>query len=103
MTLKKTLEVGDRLPCTNGSRMMVVLARWSPGFIINRSTAPVVAYLNWVVDQARKKEIKPRQLDATGEPFMRGFFRTIDFIGLDVVYETCLTLEIQEISYIQAD
>jgi 3-hydroxyacyl-CoA dehydrogenase len=27
VTLKKTLEVGDRLPCTNGSRMMVVLDR----------------------------------------------------------------------------
>lgn len=90
-TLQKTLEVANRLPCKTGTRMTVILDRWSPGFIVNRSTASVVAYLNWIVDHAEEKGIKPQQIDAQMEPFMPGFFKTMDFVGLDVVYRTCLS------------
>jgi enoyl-CoA hydratase / 3-hydroxyacyl-CoA dehydrogenase len=89
LTLSKTLAVANRLPCTRGPRMTVVLERWSPGFIVNRSTAPVVAYLNWVIDRAMEKGISAQQIDAQMEAVMPGFYKTMDFIGLDIVYQTC--------------
>ena len=91
LTLEQTLLVADRLPCRNGTRMTVVLDRWSPGFVVNRSTAPLVAYLNWSIDRAEEKDIKPQQIDAQMEPLVPGFYKTMDFIGLDVVYLTCLS------------
>ena len=89
LTLRKTLAFADRLPCSRGPRMTVVLDHWSPGFIINRSTAPVVAYLNWVIDRASQNGISPQQIDDEVEAIMPGFYKTMDFIGLDIVYQTC--------------
>jgi len=91
LTLSQTLSVGDRLPCKNGTRMTAVLDRWSPGFIVNRSTAPLVAYLNWIIDRADEKGYKPHHIDGQVEPFMPGFYKTMDFIGLDVVHRTCIS------------
>jgi 3-hydroxyacyl-CoA dehydrogenase len=89
LTLRKTLDVANRLPCTRGPRMTVVLERWNPGFIVNRSTAPVVAYLNWVIDCAMEKGISAQQIDAQVEAIMPGLYKTMDFIGLDIVHQTC--------------
>lgn len=91
LTLSKTLAVADRLPCTRGPRMTVVLERWRPGFIVNRSTAPVVAYLNWVIDRASQNGISPQQVDDEVEAIMPGFYKTMDFIGLDIVHQTCMS------------
>lgn len=90
-TVERTRALAERMPCTEGTRLTVVLDRWSPGFVVNRSTAPVVAYLNWILDQARERGVTPEQLDAQVEPLVPGFFKTMDFIGLDVVYGTCVT------------
>ncbi len=90
-TVERTRALAERMPCTEGTRLTLVLDRWSPGFVVNRSTAPVVAYLNWILDQARERGVTPEQLDAQVEPLVPGFFKTMDFIGLDVVYGTCLT------------
>ena len=91
LTLGKTLSVGDRLPCKNGTRMTVVLDRWSPGFVVNRSTAPIVAYLNWIIDHAEEKGYKPHHIDGQMEPYIPGFYKTMDFVGLDVVHRTCIS------------
>lgn len=90
-TLERTLALAERMRCTEGTRLKLVLDRWSPGFVVNRSTAPVVAYLSWALDQARERGVTPEQLDAQVEPLVPGFFKTMDFIGLDVVYGTCVT------------
>jgi enoyl-CoA hydratase/3-hydroxyacyl-CoA dehydrogenase len=90
-TVERTRALAERMPCTAGTRLTLVLDRWSPGFVVNRSTAPVVAYLNWVLDHARESGVTPEQLDAQVEPLVPGFFKTMDFIGLDVVYGTCVT------------
>ncbi|MBI5443143.1 MAG: 3-hydroxyacyl-CoA dehydrogenase family protein [Deltaproteobacteria bacterium] len=90
-TLERTLALAERMPCSDGTRLTVVLDRWRPGFVVNRSTAPVVAYLNLVVDRAAEKGVKPEHLDAQVEPLVPGFYKTMDFIGLDVVYRTCVS------------
>ncbi len=90
-TLAKAVAVAESLPCKDGTRLTVVLDRWSPGFVVNRSTAPVVAYLNWIVDRAEEKGVSPERIDAQVEALVPGFFKTMDFIGLDVVYRTCVS------------
>ncbi len=85
-TLEKTLAVADMLPCRGGKRMTVVLDRWSPGFVVNRSTASLVAYMNWVVDRAEEKGVKPQQIDVQ----IPCSYMIMDFVGLDIVYRTCL-------------
>ncbi len=90
-TLEATQSVGAKLPCNKGTRMMAVLDQWRPGFIVNRSTAPLVAYLGWMVDRADEKGFKARHIDAQMEPLVKGFFKTMDFVGLDIVERTCIS------------
>lgn len=91
LTLGKTLSIGDRLPCKNGTRLMAILDRWRPGFIVNRSTAPLVAYFNWIIDRADEMGLKAQHIDTQVEPFVKGFFKMMDFVGLDVVQRTCIS------------
>jgi enoyl-CoA hydratase/3-hydroxyacyl-CoA dehydrogenase len=92
-TSEKTVEITkklcNRLPALKGKRFLPVLQKESPGFIVNRLLLGTSAYINWLLDYARKKGISLDTLDADVKEIMKiGPFAKWDYLGLDVVYNT---------------
>ncbi len=87
VTLKMATELGYKLPCLEGKRMLIELQKESPGFIANRITSSIVIYINILIEQAIKEDIPFEQLDADVIDFLPdGLFYLCDGIGLDTVY-----------------
>jgi len=88
-TANRCVEVGKRLPCIRGPRVVMLLDKESPGFIVNRISITTNMYLFWLVNQAYEKGITPEQLDADIGNFLpMGLYEIMDQLGLDVVYHT---------------
>jgi enoyl-CoA hydratase/3-hydroxyacyl-CoA dehydrogenase len=88
-TVKNCEEVGNKLPCINGKRLVMTIERESPGFIVNRLAIAGNIYLIWLLDEADKKGITPEQLDADAGSFLpMGLYEMLDQLGLDVIYHT---------------
>lgn len=86
-TLQTCAEVGKRLPCIRGPRLVMTLEKESPGFIVNRLSVTANMYLDWLLDSAAEKGITPEQLDADMGGFLpMGLFEIMDQLGLDVIY-----------------
>ncbi len=89
-TSNETMDIGEaianKLPCTEGKRMVARLEKESPGFIANRLNIIMVLYLNWVLEQAVERKIPYEQIDADVAGIMiRGPFELFDLIGIDTV------------------
>jgi len=83
-------QVGNKLPCINGKRLIITINKESPGFIVNRLSIAGNVYLNWIVDRADESNITPEQLDADIGTFLpMGIYEIMDHLGLDVIYH-CL-------------
>lgn len=83
------VEVGKRLPCIRGPRLVMLIDKESPGFIVNRLSIAGNMYLLWLVDQAYEKGITAEQLDADVGSFVSmGIYEIFDQLGLDVIYHT---------------
>jgi len=89
------IEIGKNLPCLNGkNRFVAQINKDSPGFIANRLLLTPLIYLNWIADQAKKKEIPFEQLDAdAGNIMPMGPFELNDYLGLDVAYYSLKNFE----------
>ncbi|MFX1575136.1 MAG: 3-hydroxyacyl-CoA dehydrogenase family protein [Promethearchaeota archaeon] len=82
--------VGERLPCISGERYIARIDKWRPGFIVNRLICTVALYFSEIADHAIEKGIPWEQVDAdiaVGEDSM-GLCETLDYIGLDVIYDS---------------
>lgn len=74
--------------CKTLNKTPVRVEKDSPSFIVNRINAPVRTYLGTIVDNGYAK---PVEIDALlkyhGHPM--GHFELSDFVGLDVLYDSC--------------
>ena len=79
-------QIGQKLPCLTGKRVIIKLDKESPGFIANRITSASGIYVSWIMDKAAGDGIPWACLDADVGIASFGFCKMIDYIGLDVVY-----------------
>lgn len=90
-TSKESMEigvaVGNKLPATEGKRVIIQLEKETPGHIANRVVGSAYIYINWLLDQALEKNIPFEQLDADIMGLLpNGVCMLCDGIGLDTVY-----------------
>ena len=86
-TVETTKKVCQRFPALKGKRFLPVLEKESPGFIVNRLTIAIGAYLNWLIDYAIENRIPLEQIDADTKELMEiGPVARWDYLGLDVIY-----------------
>jgi enoyl-CoA hydratase/3-hydroxyacyl-CoA dehydrogenase len=79
--------VSEKLPSTEGKRVIICLDKETPGHIANRVVGAISPYYNWIFDQALERGISYEQLDAdTSEFGGLGLCKLIDGIGVDTVY-----------------
>ena len=94
-----TVAVGKKLPALKGKRVLPIIQKESPGFIVNRLTIACNLYINWLLDYAVEKDIPFEQIDADiGDLQEFGPFTRLDYLGLDVVYNVMKYFE-NAISY----
>jgi enoyl-CoA hydratase/3-hydroxyacyl-CoA dehydrogenase len=90
------VEIGKRLFCLKGKRLIVRIEKESPGFIANRLLIPPNIYNNWVFDQAFEKGISWEQIDAdadAGKLVPMGPCEFGDYLGLDTGYNAMKSYE----------
>ncbi|MFX0036141.1 MAG: 3-hydroxyacyl-CoA dehydrogenase family protein [Candidatus Hermodarchaeota archaeon] len=90
-TSEKTVEIAKKVcqefPALKGKRVLPILERESPGFIVNRLTIGTSLYLNWLLDYAMEKGIPLEKIDADAKDLMEiGPYARWDILGLDVIY-----------------
>jgi enoyl-CoA hydratase/3-hydroxyacyl-CoA dehydrogenase len=86
-TADLTKKVCQEFPALKGKRVLPILEKESPGFIVNRLTIGTALYLDWLLDYAMKNDIPLEQLDADAKDLMEiGPFARWDYLGLDVIY-----------------
>lgn len=90
-TSKETVEIAKKIceqfPALKGKRVLPILEKESPGFIVNRLTIGTSAYLNWLLDYAMNEDILIESIDADVKEIMEiGPFARWDYLGLDVIY-----------------
>jgi enoyl-CoA hydratase/3-hydroxyacyl-CoA dehydrogenase len=86
-TLKLAIDVGHKLPCLEGKRLLIELQKESPGFIANRVMGSTEIYINILIEQAIKENIPFEHMDADVIDFLpKGLFYMCDEIGLDTVF-----------------
>lgn len=88
---KESMEIGvavaNKLPATEGKRVIIELEKETPGHIANRLVGSAYLYLNWLFDQAEKKNIPFQHLDADIMNLLpNGVCMLCDGIGIDTVY-----------------
>ncbi len=88
-TVTITIQVGKQLPALKGKRILPVIEKESPGFIVNRLNISMNVYLNWLLDEAVKNGIPCGQIDADVTSFQSmGPYAKWDYIGLETIYNT---------------
>jgi len=86
-TVEITKRVCEQFPALKGNRVLPILEKESPGFIVNRLTIGSSAYLNWLLDYAMDKGILIDRIDADVKEVMEiGPFARWDYLGLDIIY-----------------
>ncbi|MFX0143411.1 MAG: 3-hydroxyacyl-CoA dehydrogenase family protein [Candidatus Hodarchaeota archaeon] len=90
-TSEETVEIAKKVcqefPALKGKRVLPILKKESPGFIVNRLTIGTGLYLNWLLDYAMKNDIPLEQIDADVKDLMEiGPYARWDYLGLDVIY-----------------
>ncbi|MFX1358649.1 MAG: 3-hydroxyacyl-CoA dehydrogenase NAD-binding domain-containing protein [Promethearchaeota archaeon] len=84
-SIDKGIAFGEKLPCLKGDRYIAKVLKDRPGFIVNRTTAPVQIYQNYVFDLCAEKGISWKALDND----TRGPMPTCvlaDYVGIDTIY-----------------
>ncbi|TFG28201.1 MAG: 3-hydroxyacyl-CoA dehydrogenase [Promethearchaeota archaeon] len=79
------MEFAGKLPCLRGDRYIAKVLKDRPGFIVNRVTAPVQIYQNYLFDLVAEKGITWEQLDNdSGGPMPTCVLA--DYVGIDTIY-----------------
>ena len=79
------MEFAGKLPCLRGPRYVAKVLKDRPGFIVNRITAPVQIYQNYIFDKAEAEGKTWEQLDNdSGGPMPTCILA--DFVGIDTIY-----------------
>jgi len=84
-SINLAMEFAKKLPCLKGDRYIAKVLKDRPGFIVNRTTAPVQIYQNYVFDLCAEKGISWKALDND----TRGPMPTCvlaDYVGIDTIY-----------------
>ncbi|MFX1293436.1 MAG: 3-hydroxyacyl-CoA dehydrogenase NAD-binding domain-containing protein [Promethearchaeota archaeon] len=90
-TINIALEVGKKFPALKGKRVLPIIEKDSPGFIVNRLTVSSGVYLNWLLDYAMENNIPLEQIDAdSGGITDLGPFAKWDYLGLETVYNVMI-------------
>ncbi len=98
-TSDETMDIGEaianKLPCTEGKRMVARLEKECPGFIGNRLNIVGEIYLSWVLEEAAVRGITYEQLDADIIDVVRTpVFLLMDILGIDTVVNSMKYFEI---------
>ncbi len=86
----ESIEIGmnfsEKLPCLKGKRYIAKVLKDRPGFLVNRITAPVQIYQNYVFDSCAERGISWEALDndTIGGPM--AITVLADFTGIDTMY-----------------
>lgn len=79
------MDFAGKLPCLRGPRYVAKVLKDRPGFIVNRITAPVQIYQNYIFDKAEAEGKTWEQLDNdSGGPMPTCVLA--DFVGIDTIY-----------------
>ncbi|MFW9876953.1 MAG: 3-hydroxyacyl-CoA dehydrogenase NAD-binding domain-containing protein [Candidatus Thorarchaeota archaeon] len=92
-TSEKTVEIAKKVckqfPALKGERVLPVIEKESPGFIVNRLTITTGLYINWLLEYAMERGIPLEQLDADVDHLAKiGPFAKWDYFGLDISHDT---------------
>jgi len=83
-TVKIVKEICEKFPALQGKRLLPILQKESPGFIVNRLTIATSLYLNWLLEYSMEKGIPLENIDADAESLAEiGPFAKMDYFGLD--------------------
>jgi len=86
-TVKIVKEICEKFPALQGKRLLPILQKESPGFIVNRLTITTGLYLIWLLEYSREKGIPLENIDADAESLAEiGPFAKLDYFGLDTTY-----------------
>ncbi len=86
-TVKIVKEICEKFPALQGKRLLPILQKESPGFIVNRLTITTGLYLIWLLEYSREKGIPLENVDADAESLAEiGPFAKMDYFGLDTTY-----------------
>ncbi len=84
-SVNAAMEFAGKLPCLRGPRYIAKVLKDRPGFIVNRITAPVQIYQNYIFDKAEAEGKTWEQLDNdSGGPMPTCVLA--DFVGIDTLY-----------------
>jgi enoyl-CoA hydratase/3-hydroxyacyl-CoA dehydrogenase len=87
-TLDIAVAVGEKLPALKGKRILPVIQKERPGFIVNRLLITNSLYINWLLDEAVEKGIPFEQIDADLDLFGDlGPLARADYLGLDIMFD----------------
>ncbi len=88
-TVNITKAVCKKLPATQGKRVLPLLHKESPGFIVNRLMLSTNLYLKWLLDFSIKNNIPLEEIDTDAEFLSEiGPFAKWDYLGLDIICNT---------------
>jgi 3-hydroxyacyl-CoA dehydrogenase len=88
-TMELTSTLGKSLPALRGKRVIAMIEKESPGFIVNRLTIAGSMYLNWLLDYAYDNKIPFESIDAdVGALGKFGPCAKWDYLGLDTIYNS---------------
>jgi len=86
-TVKIVKKICEKFPALQGKRILPILQKESPGFIVNRLTITTGLYLIWLLEYSREKGIPLENIDADAESLAEiGPFAKMDYFGLDTAY-----------------
>ena len=86
-TVKIVKEICEKFPALQGKRLLPILQKESPGFIVNRLMITTNLYLIWLLEYSREKGIPMENIDADAESLAEiGLFAKLDYLGLDTIY-----------------
>jgi len=80
------MEFAAKLPCLRGERYIAKVLKDGPGFIVNRITAPVQIYQNYVFDKAEAEGKTWEQLDNDSPGGAMPTCVLADFVGIDTLF-----------------
>ena len=80
-----SMAFAENLPCLRGPRYVAKVLKDRPGFIVNRVTAPVQIYQNYLFDKCAEEGISWKALDNdSGGPMPTCVLA--DYVGIDTIY-----------------
>ena len=88
-TVNITKNVCKKFPAVQGKRVLPILQKESPGFIVNRLMLSTSLYLNWLLEFSIENKIPLEEIDADAEFLTEiGPFAKLDYLGLDTICNT---------------